>query len=323
MNKRIMMGVAAALAAVSCVGCAVPRLADPDSAPQTEEKDNPPRLAGVYITTEPINLFDMEAYIEEKLSTALNGGTVSPEDAEKYGGKICAEVVEKTFTEDGETVTTYDYTFPGLEGKGMLLGSFTKEIDGVPCTFFEGDEGISDIRTHLDTADEGETTVQEAVIYQVGEQIVYYFNPVYQTEDGTVYLTEGQGVHVASGLGGTMTNTLAETTTVTKDGEEKTEASEIKVTVEVVELPRSVTLFQMAADHSVLSETTLDPDALPDPLTLSEKTAYVLIEEDCGGKINRRLVQEGDDTPYVFRSLGNGICVKAFVRLVWSVGEGE
>ncbi len=327
MNKRFLKGTAALLMSLTTlfsVGCAIPQLAVPDSGtPDSGEENSGERdcMVGVYITKEHLNLFDMESYIKDNIGSISGGDTVDEWDETKYGGRIYARLREETM-EDG--VTIHHYEFPDLPIEGMLLGSFTVDMDdGTPYTTFEADEGLSDIKTHLNTSDDGESTIQEATIYQHSGSIVYYFNPVYQTADGLVYLTEGEGVHVASGLDGTMTHTLKDSVTVTRDGESETVTAEIVVSVAGVELPDRVVLLQMDENNREVGRMEIDPDAVPDEVTLAADTAYVLLVETFGGEVKRSLFEEGDDNPFVFRDIGNGICVKDFLQLKWQGFSAE
>lgn len=327
MNKRFLKGTAALLVSLTTLfsmGCTVPSLATPDSSSPdsvTETGGERDRMVGVYITKEHLNLFDMESYIKDNIGSVMGGDAVDEWDETKYGGRIYAHLTEKTM-EGG--VTIHHYEFPDLPIEGMLLGSFTVDMgDGTPYINFEADEGLSDRKSHLDTSDNGETTIQEATIYQHSGSIVYYFNPVYQTADGLVYLTEGEGVHVASGLGGTMTHTLKDSVTVTRDGESETVISEIVVTVAGVDLPESVLLLQMDENNREVGRMEIDPEAVPNEVTLAADTAYVLLVETFGGEVKRSLFEEGDDNPFVFRDIGDGICVKAFLQLMWQGTSAE
>lgn len=182
-----------------------------------------------------------------------------------------------------------------------------------PFTMIEADEGLSDLHTALNHTDDGETTTQSAVIYQESDSIIYYFNPVYQREDGAVYLTEGEGVHVSAGLGGSMTETMKDSVTTNKNGVTETLSSEIIVKVETAYAPDTARILQMDENHTILSCEEYTPESLPDEVTLLAETAYVLVETKRGDEVSRILWQDGDDAPYVFRSLGNGICVKETV----------
>ena len=200
-TKRITVCAVAALTLLS-TGCTVPQLAVRDS--EVSENGAKGRLAGVYITKEPLQLTEIEWILEESLGKFMGGGTPGWED-----GRVYATLAEYTFMEDGVPYTTQKYIFDDLEEEGMLLGAFQMERDGETYTSFDADEGLSDLHTALNHTDDGESTVQSAVIYQETGSIVWYFNPVYQTEDGSVYLMAGEGIHVDGGLGVSTTQTVS------------------------------------------------------------------------------------------------------------------
>lgn len=126
-NKSLgILGVIALLSALSMTGCSIPQLAKS----QSETENGKDLLVGVYITSEPLDLFDMEAYLEENLGAVINGGSVSSEDEIKYGGRGYAKLTKAPFTEDGMTHTRYSYDFPELKTEGMLFGSFLVDDEG-------------------------------------------------------------------------------------------------------------------------------------------------------------------------------------------------
>ena len=310
MNKRRFAGKAAAVlsALMFLTGC---QLAVPDAGESAAVRD---RMVGVFITTEHLDLFDMEAYLNDNLSDIMSGGgTVDAADSAKYGGRIYADFVEETFTDSaGEEQSWYDYVFTELEG--MLLATFLIKPENNPII---GED-------HHTTADTGEKTEQEAYIYVPGDtgEVCFYFNPVYQTADGKVYLTGGQGIMSNTLMGGAMSKTITDTCTYTEGETEKTYSTEIKVTVDSVDVPEKVVLIQMDENHQEVSRAEYIPGQLPAELEPDDRASYILVEEYCGGKINRTLNQGGDEAIEVFYCMDNGICAKDYMNVNWP-DDGE
>ena len=74
--------------------------------PEAENKSTlGDRLIGTLITTEGLNTFDMEAYLNENIGEIVKGEnqTVEIEDKQNYMGKIYArQVVEEATDDNGE-----------------------------------------------------------------------------------------------------------------------------------------------------------------------------------------------------------------------------
>ena len=102
MKKKVKV-LALLLALCLLSGCSLAR-------PEAEEGNGMSQdmMIGVFITREYLDLFDFERYLEDNLNTVVNGGgEISPEDSEKYGGRLYAE----------KTGEGYDF---GIEGMGAF-----------------------------------------------------------------------------------------------------------------------------------------------------------------------------------------------------------
>ena len=62
-----------------------------------QQKD---RLIGIFVTTEYLDLFDFEGYLNENMNKVLSGGEISQADSAKYEGRLYADLVEKTLTQN-------------------------------------------------------------------------------------------------------------------------------------------------------------------------------------------------------------------------------
>ena len=72
-KKGLLAIILAALLLVS--GCSL-------ALPEEDGNADGDPMVGVLVTTQPLELFDSEAYLRENASTILNGGMIRAEDAE-------------------------------------------------------------------------------------------------------------------------------------------------------------------------------------------------------------------------------------------------
>lgn len=281
--KKKLLAVLLTVIMIMSTGC---QLAQEDQGEKAVVQD---RLAGVFITTEHLDLFDMEAYLEDN----WNGESeIAVEDTSAYQGRIYASRVGEGDYES--------YEFQGLEG--MLLADFLIQPEGYnedqAYWSSEADEGLNDIHTSLNSRDDGQDTGIEGTIYLStrGPEKVYYMNPVYQTESGEVYLTAGTGCNYDPQVGGAMSQTMTESRTYAEDDVEMTDSTSVKVTVNTVEVPVKVILIQMDSNHLELARMEAVPGQMPDALTVEAECAYILVEQVLmDGTVRWSVCQPGDD----------------------------
>lgn len=274
MKKRVTALVLAAGLAFGLCGCS---LAVADAGPAAADAAAAgDELIGGYLTTEYLDLFDMEGYLNDRLNSGWKGGAleVSAGDRQDYGRKLYG-----TMREDGTV------EFEGVPGAGIYLGRY--EENGEAYLRIDGDEPFTDRGTGSHIKDEGEMESVYGTVYFdaagliPGEDIVsIHLNPVYREPDGDVYLTAGTGSSMLyQKLGGTMTQTVSASRTVTDaDGQTQTKGMEVKASAGVQYAAREVAVYRMAADHTVLGSGVWASDALPEQLKLEAGTAYVLVE---------------------------------------------
>jgi hypothetical protein len=292
--------------ALALSGC---QLAKPDAEAQ-KEKD---MLVGVFITQEHLDLFDMEAYLQDNLS-ALPGGTLSIEDAAQYSNRVWAE-----FTEDSDGHSSY--RFGDLEGS--LLASFRITPDGKSENAYWGSEvgeGICDVSFGHHSLDDGSRLELSGTVYfsDTHPDPGLYFNPVYQTPEGDVYLLAGQGTFFgAAGMGCRAGHTMKEETSRTENGEKIVHSTEISITMECVYPARNLVILQMDADNQILSRQEWNSGSNPEELKPGKNCAYILVEEHTANGIRRNLYQREDSRLFFFRELENRMCMKAQIYIVW------
>lgn len=308
MKKKLLV-VLLTIIMITLTGC---QLAQEDAG---EVDAVPDRLAGVFITTEHLNLFDVEGYLQDN----WNGeDEVIVEGGSEYQGRIYAERVTKRSPDGYEYV---DYEFSELEG--ILLAEFLIIPEGgtEEESYWTGGygEGLNNICSYLHTTDEGTEVGVEATLYLSDKSgdVEFYYNPVYQTEEGEVYLMEGTGTNFGPELGGTMTHTLSETRSITENGVITKETGFVKVIMETVQVAERVVLIQMDENHQELTRCEAVPGGMPEELTAEADCAYILVEQiQSDGTVLRSVCQE--DIIQVYYDRGDGICIPDQTLVVWA-----
>lgn len=306
MNKRIFALLLAALMLLS--GC---QLAQPDA---REEKQRD-RMVGVFITTDYLDLFDMEAYLKDH-SNLLSGGTIAPEDDFTYANRIYAKHIEQI----SETGTFVRYIFEDLEGI-VAAAYLVKPNGGVLESYWMSDvtEGICDVSLTHNSRDDGEDHSITGTIYLSPEfpDPCFYFNPIYQTEEGDVYLVAGQGMAFDSDPGINATHTLNESTTYTVNGETRSYTAESKITMKSIEPAEKIVVLFMDEESQEISRNEYAAEVLPEEITPAAGTAYLLVEEHTAQSLRRTLYQQDDRYVSVFLALENYICINQQISILW------
>lgn len=80
------------------------------------------RMIGVFVTTEPLDLFDIEGYFNDNAEKILSGGEISESISEKYQDRLYATLVEKSYTneETGEIAVIKEYVFEGARASATF-----------------------------------------------------------------------------------------------------------------------------------------------------------------------------------------------------------
>lgn len=311
MSKRVFPALLA-LIAVLASGCS---LAQPEN---TETKATTDRLAGVFITTEYLDLFDSEAWIEENADAILDGEQVLFPGMDYEQPRIYAELVEESFTDSsGTTHTSSTYEFKGLDG--LFLAEYMiyslGETDELYRTV-DGSDYIFDVHSTFKSSDSAIETELTGSIFLNGnsQRMVFYFNPIYQTADGKVYLVPGTGMESSPGQAAFQ---LTGTSTTTENGQSKTDSSRIEVKINCAEIAKKVVLIEMSENNTEIRRTEFLPGQMPEKFTVSNGTAYLIVEEHREGGVSRTIYQSGDDPIAVFYSTDGKLCLKSSTTVQW------
>ncbi len=285
-----------------------------------EEGDMPTedRLAGVFVTTEYLDLFDMEAYVNDNLRVV--GGEIAVEgNASEYYGRVYAE---KTQTDEHRI----EYEFTELNGFGYysLIELGESMLDNYHYTGV--DEGISDPKTHYKVTDEGEGVEMDGTLYfpADGRAAVFYFNPVYQTPEGDLYVTTGQGFSADTMVEGQIySQTMEEVTTITMNGEKESWSTSVTTNIEGIRLPEKYVLIYMDGNSQILRSQEYAPGNVMPEMTIPADTAYLILEAhklDSEGQpvVDREIVDRGEEHLSTFWINADGICIKGDTILTWN-----
>lgn len=287
------------------------------------------RLVGMLVTTEPLDLLDVEGYLHDHMTQAvLQDGWLWMADTDAYQGRIYAELVNKPLTNEktGETIEHWEYEFP-VEGIGYFAYYYEREGESYWAT--STGNVMADARTHWISTDAGEGVEMDGTLYVspvLGQEGIFYVNPVYQLEDGRVYALGGSGfASGGSGYGeGEIWNTnLKENREETLNGRTQ-DAWDCSVTLRISYMywPQSYTVYEMSAENAVLSCREYNPGYLPDELELGTDTAYVLFESrrlspDGETVTERSLYEPGEKYLQSFHCREDGVCVPDSTTLSW------
>ena len=280
-------------------GCSLAR-------PEAEEGNGlgQDRMIGVFITRDYLDLFDFESYLEDNLNTVMNGGgEISPEDVEKYGGRLYAEK-----TDEG-----YDF---GIEGMGAFC--VQGEQDGVPYSASYS-VGPMSLNLHSTVTDEGTEWDYSATVYvHCGGLEAFYTNPVYQDSEGRVYLTAGTGISSEIVDGSSMSQAMSSEYAISSEGETQTYSMRVEVTFMGAELPKSYRVLHMSKDSELLQTEDYTPETLPEELLPCEGAEYLIIETLNQDNVTRQVVSRDEDSCQIFAPTEmEDIITQRWTDVVW------
>ena len=298
MKKKVKV-LALLLALCLLSGCSLAR-------PEAEEGNGVSQdmMIGVFITREYLDLFDFEGYLEDNLNTVVNGGgEISPEDSEKYGGRLYAE----------KTGEGYDF---GIEGMGAFCVQW--EQDGVPHS---ASYCIGPMELYLSTvvSDEGTSNEYTGTVYvQCGGTEAFYVNPVYQDSEGQVYLMAGSGISSDMTEGASMTQTMSGEYTTTLDGKTQLYSMRTEIRFCGAQMPQTYRVLHMSKDSELLQTEDYTPETLPEEIRPCKGAEYLIIETQNTDKVTRQIVSRAEDSCQLFAPTEmEGIIAQRRTEVVW------
>lgn len=321
MSKRLRVIICTTICVALLTGC---QLAKEETALQ-QEKD---KLIGVFVTTEYVDTFDFEGYMEDNLEDIVKGKetVIGAEDTANYQNRIYATILEDVEEDgmNGGSVTHVSYKFGDLEGIGYYSPVCYETEEGNAYVAIESDPGICDGHNYINSTDEEEQIRLEGTIYICPDEeglVGVYCNPVYQCPDGRVYLVSGYGMSFSgSGEGGSMSHKVEDKVTVNENGEEKTYVNSVEIKVETVYEPTKIKVLQMDASGNKLDSQEYEPGTLPEEIKPYSDTEYFIIEThklDATGEniVTRKMVGK-DETFFQTLYVGErNICEQTWTEI--------
>lgn len=284
--KKMLIGMFVLMTAVLLGGCSLAK----EDAANDSSKD---RMIGAFITDEYLDLFDMDAYLDDHASSLSDGEEIVADRSPKYYERLYA-TIDKQGSKDP---ADWDISFGDVKGINFFSICWEDDSKEETTSLVESD-GIYDVNTDYHITDEGENVELSGTIYMLPGQIdsntSYFVNPVYQTEDGRIYVVSESGGSTSGNTseGQQFAITISDETTVTGNGSIvtgniKMGKTTVTVRLSVVYEPMKVTLYQMNKDNQVLQKDEYTPGKLPEKLKASKGCEYFLIEtekKDMNGK---------------------------------------
>ncbi len=248
------------------------------------------QLVGVFITTEYLDLMDVQAYVSDHQNDWENRPRTVAGDTSAYQGRLYAEDVSK----DPQRP---DYRFPGIEGVPVYCVPLPEpdESDVYCWTPSEAPEAWTHYGYTVEDGGESMVLTSElCVAAQDGEQN-FYANPIYRTEAGEIYLMSGSGVgqsgRSTEKVGSALTLTAAETVEVALRGEATRYRCEVKATVTFADPVEKDVLIQMDGNDQVLGREEFLPGQAPAEFAPARDTAYLILETHRQSKSGEQTVE--------------------------------
>ena len=155
---------------------------------------------------------------------------------------------------------------------------------------------------------------------------VFYLNPLYQTEDGTVYLMpggpgvsgeyDGTGIVFSSEYWKEEENVEGTTTT--------TAGTTITATLQFRYPAERIRLIQMDRQNRMLDQMEFQPGQAPETLTPAAETAYILVEycRKDSPESDRELIPKGEEDLYTYELQPSGFFHTQTTQLLWEQEGG-
>ena len=235
------------------------------------------RMIGAFITTEYLDLYDMESYLNDHASSLVNDGSITLGNASKYEGKLLADVDKG----GSDSISEWKISFGDMKGQYMLMPVSADENGeqyiGNLCS-----DGINEQYLHSNVSDDGEEQELSGTIFEIadGMEKTWYVNPVYQTEKGEIYAITGNGYSNGGhkSEGSTMAASISGESTITENGKSQKEASKVTVQFTSMYKPVKTIICQMNDSNQILKCDEYQPTEIPDTLKVEADTAYIIVE---------------------------------------------
>ncbi|MCL1912580.1 MAG: hypothetical protein FWG10_01535 [Eubacteriaceae bacterium] len=308
-KRKIMVAACCVLILCALAGCQLAK----EGAGSNSYED---RMIGVLVTTEPLDVFGFEGYVNNNLSFPSGKGS----DTNKYQGRLYAVVVPSTDTneETGKSVFGHEYVFGNTDGIQYFVPTIQlRGADSYIATVL--DPAFSDGHKNTSVGNDEHSMSIEATLFIApsNKDHIYYFNPIYQDANGSVYAVSNYGLSVSGKdtEGFAMMQTMDQTITITENRKAKKESISIKISVSIMFAPEKIAIVQMDSDNAPISQTEFEPGKMPKDFSLETGTAYFIVEthkwDDEGSTtIHREIYGRDVENIETFFAREDGVCMK-------------
>lgn len=303
---RLMVKVCTMAAVCALLSGCSASLALPD------ENENPQQdqLVGLFVTREHLDLFDMDAWLNDNADKLLqaDGGMIEADDQSAYTQRLYGQFVPR---ENGEATLQ----FPGYEGWYFVhhpneTYHSDSEDEVYTAPDWSAPNDVHSTGVHVNVSDEGEELTYNGVFYfaldtqprpqpteepeilelEDGTAIsrvpddwrdeAFYINPVYADSDGNVYAVTGNGVNFSQSEseGEVWSVTISENYTQTTGEETESRTTTYKLAFYGVWPSVQYRILQLDADGMLLQTASFSPAELPESLELLAQTDCLLVE---------------------------------------------
>ena len=260
------------------------------------------RLIGVFVTSEYIDLYDFEGYMNDHIDELMtaDGEDIMVDSDDRYQGRLYGVVDEDN---------PQHVFFEGYEGVVFIDSSYEKEGESYSRLSQSGHV----TQVGIAMTDEGRT-IEGTISLRKDQPVMVYVNAVYENSEGEIYVMGGSGMSSDTNYGG-MSQSLSESYTRTENGESITEGFTVKVNFEPASEASLYIIQQMDEHNEILDSIEVTVDTIPESITVGDGTAYILVEtiaqEDGVREVTERSIYN-DDTYMNLYFFGEGTFAKGY-----------
>lgn len=316
-NNIILAGVLLVVFILGLVGVTLAKSQEEPAGAIIED-----HLVGVFVTTENLDLFDFDNYLNDNAEDIVNGRKV--DDDNSYEGRLYATYEDQVRIneETGETITRQEYVFGDIEGFSYF--TVTKYENDSSYTALYGDDVFSEGNTSLTSTDNGKNIKIEGTIYMLPNiDTVFYMNPVYQSASGEIYAMQGQGISGSMGTEGSdFSQTLEASYTVTEDQSTRTDSTSVEISISVLYEPVNIEVIEFDENNEIVASNEYTPGEVPKNINLMPDTEYIVVttqktKPQDGFVYSREIYQKDDTSVTTFYGIDDGILRTQYTSLVW------
>lgn len=181
--------------------------------------------------------------------------------------RIYATLQPRTLTnEDGKSIDNQKFVFEGLNGISYFAATLHSDENNGSYVASYSDDGITDVHVGIHAGDNEDKINLEGTIFVSASVIknkMFFINPIYQSDDGSVYAVSGNGVSMGGYINkewGTIAHTLNDTVTITENGKLKSKSCSIKISFTTMFPPERISIIQMDEESNRIAKNDYSPE---------------------------------------------------------------